>query len=54
MDLLLARLEAQNSMLEVDAKRRTTSDLEMDRAIGNAKEESVSEDVDWGKGDRLQ
>ncbi|KAF9362391.1 GTPase-activating protein [Mortierella sp. NVP85] len=47
MDLLLARLEAQNSMLEVDAKRRMTSDLEMDRAIGNAKEESVSEDVDW-------
>lgn len=47
MDLLLARLDAQNSLLETDAKRRMTQDLEMDRAIGHAKEESVGEEVDW-------
>ncbi|KAI7819993.1 hypothetical protein BC939DRAFT_458643 [Gamsiella multidivaricata] len=51
MDLLLSRLDAQNSMLEVDTKRRVTNDSEMDRAIGHAKEESVGEDVDWGKQD---
>src|SRR5690606_24422030 len=33
MDLLLARLEAQNSRLETHAKRRMTQDLEMDRAL---------------------
>ncbi|GJJ73741.1 ecotropic viral integration site 5 protein [Entomortierella parvispora] len=48
MDLLLARLEAQNSMLEQDSKRRATTESEMDRALGHAKEESTSgEDVDW-------
>ncbi|KAG0051231.1 GTPase-activating protein [Gryganskiella cystojenkinii] len=47
MDLLLARLEAQNSILEQDSKRRLTTDTEMDRALGHAKEESTSEDVDW-------
>ncbi|KAF9109233.1 GTPase-activating protein [Mortierella sp. AM989] len=47
MDLLLARLEAENSMLEQDNKRRLTIDSEMDRALGHAKEESVEEDVDW-------
>ncbi|KAF9437973.1 GTPase-activating protein [Entomortierella beljakovae] len=47
MDLLLARLEAENSMLEQDSKRRLTSDSEMDRAIGHAKEESAEEDIDW-------
>lgn len=50
MDLLLARLEAQNSILEQDSKRRATTDSEMDRALGHAKEESTSgEEVDWGK-----
>ncbi|KAF9932713.1 GTPase-activating protein [Modicella reniformis] len=34
-------------MLEIDAKRRMTNESEMDRAIGHAKEESESEDVDW-------
>jgi len=49
MDLLLAHLEAQNSMLEQDSKRRATTESEMDRALGHAKEESTSgEDVDWG------
>ncbi|KAG9071077.1 GTPase-activating protein [Linnemannia hyalina] len=49
MDLLLARLEAQNSVLEQDPKRRATSETssEIDRAFGHAKEESSSEDVDW-------
>ncbi|KAK3846144.1 MAG: rab-GTPase-TBC domain-containing protein [Linnemannia gamsii] len=49
MDLLLARLEAQNSALEQDPKRRATSESssEIDRAFGHAKEESASEDVDW-------
>ncbi|KAG0000129.1 GTPase-activating protein, partial [Entomortierella chlamydospora] len=47
MDLLLARLEAENSMLEQDTKRRLTTDSEMDRALGHAKEESPEEDVDW-------
>ncbi|KAF9174295.1 hypothetical protein BGX20_000212 [Mortierella sp. AD010] len=49
MDLLLARLEAENSMLEQDTKRRLTTDSEMDRALGHAKEESPEENVDWGK-----
>jgi hypothetical protein len=51
MDLLLARLDAQNSALEKDPKRRATSEStsEIDRAFGHAKEESSSEDVDWGK-----
>ncbi|KAF9546700.1 GTPase-activating protein [Mortierella hygrophila] len=49
MDLLLARLEAQNSVLEQDPKGRATSETssEIDRAFGHAKEESASEDVDW-------
>ncbi|KAI1320208.1 GTPase-activating protein [Mortierella claussenii] len=47
MDLLLARLESQNSMLEQDSKRRMTNESDMDRALGHAKEESVGEDVDW-------
>ncbi|KAF9184179.1 GTPase-activating protein [Haplosporangium sp. Z 11] len=47
MDLLLARLEAQNSIVEQDTKKRSTSDSEMDRALGHAKEESTGEDVDW-------
>ncbi|KAG0288155.1 GTPase-activating protein [Linnemannia gamsii] len=45
MDLLLARLDAQNSALEKDPKSESTS--EIDRAFGHAKEESSSEDVDW-------
>ncbi|KAF9287768.1 GTPase-activating protein [Mortierella alpina] len=46
MDLLLSRLDAQNSMLEQDTKK---GDTEMDRALGHAKEESEStgEDIDW-------
>lgn len=54
MDLLLARLDAQNSALEQDPKRRATSETssEIDRAVGHAKEESASEDVDWGKKER--
>ncbi|KAG0283904.1 GTPase-activating protein [Linnemannia gamsii] len=49
MDLLLARLDAQNSALEQDPKRRATSESssEIDRAFGHAKEESSNEDVDW-------
>ncbi|KAF9958847.1 GTPase-activating protein [Mortierella alpina] len=47
MDLLLARLEAQNDLLVKDSKRRATTESEMDRAIGHAKEESAGEDVDW-------
>ncbi|KAF9273351.1 GTPase-activating protein [Mortierella alpina] len=47
MDLLLARLEAQNELLVKDSKRRATTESEMDRAIGHAKEESPGEDVDW-------
>ncbi|KAF9127800.1 GTPase-activating protein [Mortierella sp. 14UC] len=49
MDLLLARLEAQNSALEQDPKRRATSEStsDIDRAFGHAKEESTGEDVDW-------
>ncbi|KAF9201474.1 GTPase-activating protein [Haplosporangium sp. Z 27] len=47
MDLLLARLETENSILEQDNKRRLTTDSEMDRALGHAKEESVEENVDW-------
>ncbi|KAF9934120.1 GTPase-activating protein [Linnemannia zychae] len=51
MDLLLARLDAQNSVLEQDPKRRITSESssELDRAFGHAKEESgpAGEDVDW-------
>ncbi|KAF9952138.1 hypothetical protein BGZ72_006512 [Mortierella alpina] len=49
MDLLLSRLDAQNSMLEQDIKK---GDNEMDRALGHAKEESEStgENIDWGKG----
>ncbi|KAF9570344.1 GTPase-activating protein [Mortierella alpina] len=47
MDLLLARLEAQNELLVKDSKRRATTESEMDRAIGHAKEESQGEDVDW-------
>ncbi|KAF9329559.1 GTPase-activating protein [Podila minutissima] len=48
MDLLLARLEAQNEMLEKDSKqRKITHESEMDRAIGHAKEESAGENIDW-------
>ncbi|KAF9200902.1 GTPase-activating protein, partial [Haplosporangium sp. Z 27] len=47
MDLLLARLEAQNELLAQDSKRRATTDSEMDRALGHAKEESAGEDYDW-------
>ncbi|KAF8928958.1 GTPase-activating protein [Haplosporangium bisporale] len=48
MDLLLARLEAQNEMLEKDSKqRKIPQESEMDRAIGHAKEESAGENVDW-------
>ncbi|KAG0326496.1 GTPase-activating protein [Podila humilis] len=49
MDLLLARLEAQNELLEKDSKQRkvTPQESEMDRAIGHAKEESTGENVDW-------
>ncbi|KAI8595677.1 rab-GTPase-TBC domain-containing protein [Dissophora ornata] len=48
MDLLLARLEAQNELLVMDSsKRRTTTESEMDRAIVHAKEENAGEDVDW-------
>lgn len=51
MELLLARLDAQNTMLEHDPtmKRRATTNSEMDRVIGHAKEGSTEEDVDWGK-----
>ncbi|KAG0027098.1 GTPase-activating protein [Podila clonocystis] len=49
MELLLARLDAQNTMLEHDPamKRRDTTNSEMDRVIGHAKEGSTGEDVDW-------
>ncbi|KAG0253869.1 GTPase-activating protein [Actinomortierella ambigua] len=52
MDLLLARLEAQNEMLEQDNKRRLALEHEkqrqqMERAIGHAKEESSGEMIDW-------
>ncbi|KAF9393088.1 GTPase-activating protein [Podila verticillata] len=49
MELLLARLDAQNTMLEHDPtmKRRVTTNSEMDRVIGHAKEGSTEEDVDW-------
>ncbi|KAG0075132.1 GTPase-activating protein [Podila epicladia] len=49
MELLLARLDAQNTILEHDPtmKRRGTSNSEMDRVIGHAKEGSTGEDVDW-------
>ncbi|KAG0078518.1 hypothetical protein BGZ93_003443, partial [Podila epicladia] len=48
MDLLLARLEAQNEMLEKDSKqRKITPESEMERAIGHAKEESAGENIDW-------
>ncbi|KAF9298517.1 GTPase-activating protein [Mortierella antarctica] len=49
MELLLARLDAQNTMLEHDPtmKRRGTTNSEMDRVIGHAKEGSAGEDVDW-------
>ena len=49
MDLLLARLEAQNELLAQDSKRRATTESDMDRAIGHAKEEYAGEDIDWGK-----
>lgn len=52
MDLLLARLEAQNEILEQESKRRFTNESDMDRAIGHAKEESVGENIDWGKSGR--
>ncbi|KAF9181947.1 GTPase-activating protein [Haplosporangium sp. Z 767] len=47
MDMLLARLEAQNELLAQDSKRRATTESEMDRAIGHAKEESAGENIDW-------
>ncbi|KAF8927579.1 GTPase-activating protein [Dissophora ornata] len=47
MDLLLQRLEAENSIVEQDSRRRMTNESDMDRAFGHAKEESVDEDVDW-------
>ncbi|KAG0324984.1 GTPase-activating protein [Podila horticola] len=49
MELLLARLDEQNTMLEHDPtmKRRGTTNSEMDRVIGHAKEGSTGEDVDW-------
>ncbi|KAF9998158.1 GTPase-activating protein, partial [Entomortierella chlamydospora] len=47
MDLLLARLEAQNELLAQDSKRRATTESEMDRALGHAKEECAGEDYDW-------
>ncbi|KAG0225699.1 GTPase-activating protein [Actinomortierella wolfii] len=51
MDLLLARLEAQNEMLEQDTKRRLAIEQEkrqqMEKALGHAKEESSGEAIDW-------
>ncbi|KAF9578801.1 GTPase-activating protein [Lunasporangiospora selenospora] len=48
MDLLLARLDSKNSGADQDpTKNQESNDAEMDRAIGFAKEESASEDVDW-------
>ncbi|KAG0305627.1 GTPase-activating protein [Dissophora globulifera] len=48
MDLLLARLEAQNELLVNDSnKRRVTSESEVERAIGQAKEENAGDDIDW-------
>ncbi|KAI1319231.1 GTPase-activating protein [Mortierella claussenii] len=55
MDLLLARLEAQNELLmaqdfsggNTTSKRRATTESDMDRAIGHAKEENAGEDIDW-------
>ncbi|KAG0045973.1 GTPase-activating protein [Gryganskiella cystojenkinii] len=48
MDLLLARLEAQNELLEQEhSKRRFTNESDMDRALGHAKEESAGENIDW-------
>ncbi|KAG0305484.1 GTPase-activating protein [Linnemannia gamsii] len=48
MDMLLARLEAQNELLAQESKRRVTTESEMDRALSHAKEEAVpGDDVDW-------
>ncbi|KAG0239748.1 GTPase-activating protein [Mortierella sp. GBA43] len=47
MDMLLARLEAQNDMLAQESRRRFTTDSETDRAIVQAKAESAGEDIDW-------
>ncbi|KAF9096319.1 GTPase-activating protein [Mortierella sp. AD031] len=47
MDMLLARLEAQNELLAQESKRRVTTESEMDRALSHAKEESAGDDVDW-------
>ncbi|KAF9930734.1 GTPase-activating protein [Linnemannia zychae] len=47
MDMLLARLEAQNELLAQESKRRATTESEMDRALSHAKEESAGDDVDW-------
>ncbi|KAF9122218.1 GTPase-activating protein [Mortierella sp. 14UC] len=48
MDMLLARLEAQNELLaQESSKRRATTESDMDRALSHAKEESAGDDVDW-------
>lgn len=50
MDMLLARLEAQNELLAQESKRRATTESDMDRALSHAKEEAApGDDVDWGK-----
>ena len=50
MDMLLARLEAQNELLAQESKRRATTESDMDRALNHAKEEAApGDDVDWGK-----
>ncbi|KAG0292690.1 GTPase-activating protein [Linnemannia gamsii] len=48
MDMLLARLEAQNELLAQESKRRATTESDMDRALSHAKEEAApGDDVDW-------
>lgn len=48
MDMLLARLEAQNELLAQESKRRATTESDMDRALNHAKEEAApGDDVDW-------
>lgn len=50
MDMLLARLEAQNELLAQESKRRVTTESDMDRALNHAKEEAApGDDVDWGR-----
>ncbi|KAG0349253.1 GTPase-activating protein [Podila humilis] len=49
MELLLARLDAQNTLLDQGpaAMRRPILDSDMDRVIDHAKESTAGQDVDW-------